>query len=286
MDILIVSGLSGAGKSKAMTVLEDIGYYCVDNMPATLIPKFAQLYMAGTNQFEHVAMVTDIRAGQNFSDLFAALDELSDMGCGYRILFMEAETDTIIRRYKETRRIHPLYQEGQSLKAAIEQERAALLRVRERAEYIIDTTALSAQKLRGEVLRLFGPEQVNRTMDVSVISFGFKYGIPIEADLLFDVRFLPNPYYIPALRVQTGLDQNVRDYIFEHQVTADFMIKLKDLINFLLPRYVEEGKTSLVIAVGCTGGRHRSVAVTKELVDFIGKKGYRVSENHRDMTRA
>ena len=286
MNFLIISGLSGGGKSKAISFLEDIGYYCMDNLPAQLIPKFAELYMAGSGKYDRVAVVTDIRTGQSFEELFGALDKLRDMGCNYQILFMEASTETIIKRYKETRRMHPLVQQGISLEEAVEQERVALRSVRERAQYIIDTTALSTAKLRGEVIRRFGTEDVSRTMSISVVSFGFKYGIPIDADLVFDVRFLPNPHYIPELRVQTGLDSAVRDYVFGFAETSEFLNKLESLVDFLLPHYVEEGKTALVIAIGCTGGRHRSVAITKALAEYIQQKGYNAAENHRDMTRA
>ena len=188
-------------------------------------------------------------------------------------------------RYKETRRIHPLAKNGRSLAEAVRVERTALEPVRQRAEYIVDTSALSTAKLRGEMLRLFGEGDGAPAMSVSVISFGFKYGIPIEADLVFDVRFLPNPYYIAELRDQTGLDDGVRDFVFGYQQTRDFMKHLENLMGFLLPLYVEEGKTALVIGVGCTGGHHRSVAVTRALADFIRQKGYSAAENHRDMTR-
>lgn len=286
MDFVIVSGLSGAGKSKAVSFLEDVGYYCVDNLPAALIPKFAGLCMASPGKYDHVAVVSDIRGGQTFDGLFAALEELRAMHCEYKILFIEATTEAIIKRYKETRRSHPLTSEGRSLNEVVEQERAALEPVRKCAEYIIDTSALSTAKLRGEVLRLFSSEDVKTSMSVSVVSFGFKYGIPIEADLVFDVRFLPNPYYIAELKNQTGLDEDVHNFLFGYQQTIDFLNKVEDLISFLLPRYVEEGKTALVIGIGCTGGHHRSVAITRALAEFIRQKGYQASENHRDMTRA
>ena len=285
MEFIIVSGLSGAGKSKVVSILEDIGYYCVDNLPAELLPQFAALCMAGTGNYK-VAVVTDIRSGLAFDGLFNALKELKAMNCGYKIFFVEAETETIIKRYKETRRSHPLARSGRSLTEAVETERAALEPVRRRAEYLIDTTALSVAKLRGEMLRLFGTQSANKEMSISVVSFGFKYGIPIEADLVFDVRFLPNPYYLPELRPQTGLDEDVRNFLFGYQQAKDFMIHLEEMISFLLPHYVEEGKSALVIAIGCTGGRHRSVAITRVLADFIRQKGYNATENHRDMTRA
>ena len=287
MEFVIISGLSGAGKSKAASFMEDMGFYCVDNLPASLIPKFAELCMAGTGKYERVALVTDIRGGQTFDGLFAALDDLQAMDCPYRILFMEASEEAIIKRYKETRRTHPLVKNGRSLAEAVRLERTVLDPVRRRAEFIIDTSVLSTAKLRGEILRMFGHgESAVTAMSVSVISFGFKYGIPMEADLVFDVRFLPNPYYIAELRELTGLDEGVRSFIFGYQQTKDFMDHLESLMGFLLPQYVEEGKTALVIGVGCTGGKHRSVAVTRALADYIRQKGYNAAENHRDMTRA
>ena len=285
MRFILISGLSGAGKSKAASFLEDMGYYVADNLPAPLIPKFAELCMAGQGQYQKVALVTDIRGGQTFDGLFDALDQLRDMGCAYQILFVEASLETIIKRYKETRRSHPLAKAGRSLAEAVALERTALEPVRKRAEYVLDTSALSTAKLRGEMLRLFGEGDGKPAMSVSVISFGFKNGIPLEADLVFDVRCLPNPYYIAELRPQTGLDAGVRDFVFGYQQTRDLMVHLEGLLSFLLPLYVEEGKTALVIAVGCTGGHHRSVAVTRALADFIRQKGYNASESHSDMTR-
>ena len=286
MEFVIISGLSGAGKSKAASFMEDMGFYVVDNMPAPLIPKFAELCMAGPGKYDRVALVPDIRGGQTFDGLFEALTALEKMGCNYKILFVEATTETIIKRYKETRRIHPLLGRGRTLAEAVGQERSDLAPVRQRSEYIVDTSALSAAKLRGEILRLFGSGDATPAMSVNVISFGFKYGIPLEADLIFDVRFLPNPYYIAELREQTGLDESVYNFVFGYQETREFMKHLENLMGFLLPRYVEEGKTMLVIGVGCTGGQHRSVAVTRALAEFVKQKGYSAGENHRDMTRA
>ncbi len=286
MEFILVSGLSGAGKSKVASFLEDMGFYCVDNLPAQLIPPLAELCMASPGKYDKVALVTDIRGGQTFDGLFAALDQLDAMKCGHKILFVEASAETIIKRYKETRRSHPLAKDGRTLLQAVDLERNAMEPVRKRSEYIIDTTALSTAKLRGEVLRLFGTPGEGPEMSVSVVSFGFKYGIPIEADLVFDVRCLPNPFYIAELRHQTGLDAGVRDFLWGYQQTSDLVKHLEDLMSFLLPLYVEEGKSALVIAVGCTGGQHRSVAITRSLADFIRQKGYNASENHRDMTRA
>ena len=285
MRFLIISGLSGAGKSKTASFLEDMGYYVVDNMPAPLIPKFAELCMAGQGPYDKVVLVTDIRGGQTFDGLFTALDQLRDMGCDYQILFVEATLETIIKRYKETRRLHPLARSGRSLAEAVQLERAALEPVRQRAEYIVDTSALSTAQLRGEMLRMFGDQGDAPAMSVTVISFGFKYGIPLEADLVFDVRFLPNPYYITELRHHTGLEDCVRDFIFGYQQTRDFVKLLERMVGFLLPLYVTEGKSALVIAVGCTGGHHRSVAIARSLANFIRQKGYSAAEDHRDMTR-
>jgi UPF0042 nucleotide-binding protein len=232
-------------------------------------------------------VVCDIRGGENFDDLFAALDNLTDMRFDYKILFVEADTKTIINRYKETRRAHPLMAGKLTLPEAVERERQAMAPVRERAAYTIKTTALSTKKLRDEVLNLFAPEMERKEqMSISVTSFGFKYGIPMEADMVFDVRFLPNPYYVDELRHQTGLDQPVRNYIFGFSQTQEFMDHLEGMMAFLLPNFVEEGKSALVIAIGCTGGKHRSVAITRSLVELMEQMGYRVSETHRDMTRA
>ena len=285
MEFIIISGLSGAGKSKAASFMEDMGFFCVDNLPAPLIPKFAELGMAGTGEYDRVVLVTDVRSGTNFSALFQSLEALKGMKCPYRILYMDASDDVIIKRYKETRRSHPLAEECDSLEGAIALERRMLAPLRERAEFVVDTSDLSTAKLRGELLRLFGRGSQEGAMTVSVTSFGFKHGLPREADLVFDVRFLPNPYYVQELRPRTGLDDGVRDYVFSGGAAGEFLEKLQDLVGFLLPKYVEEGKTALVVAVGCTGGHHRSVAVTHALAGDIRDLGYRVRENHRDMNR-
>lgn len=287
MKFIIVSGLSGAGKSTVMSILEDSGFFCVDNMPPALIPKFAELCLAGTGGYERVALVCDIRGGQTFDGLFAALDVLRDMKLNDQILFVEADTATIIKRYKQTRRAHPLMAPGRGLDQAVEMERKAMEPVRARAAFVIKTTALSVQKLRDEVLELLAPDQEPRErMVVTVLSFGFKYGLPMEADMVFDARFLPNPYYVEALREHTGLDGPVRDYIFQFPETEEFLGHLEGLLAFLLPRFVEEGKSALVVAVGCTGGKHRSVAMAHALAEFIRSQGYHAGENHRDMMRA
>ena len=287
MEFLIVSGLSGAGKSTVMSILEDSGFFCVDNLPPVLIPKFAEVCLAGMGSYERVAMVCDIRAGEQFDGLFQAMDTLKAMEFRYKVLFVDADTAAIIQRYKETRRSHPLLAETGSLSKAVERERAAMEPLRARADYIITTTTLPVRKLRGQVLDMFAPHRNTVSeMSISVTSFGFKYGLPLEADLVFDVRFLPNPFYVAELRPLTGLDKGVADYVFATPSAQELMEHQRGLMDFLLPHFVEEGKSALVIAVGCTGGRHRSVAVTHALCEYIQGLGYGAGETHRDMTRA
>lgn len=285
MQFVIISGMSGAGKSKAASDLEDLGFYCVDNMPAEMIPQFAQLCLATKGRYEKVALVTDVRASMTFDALFQALQKLDEMHLQYSIYYIEASTEVIIKRYKETRRLHPLMKDGSTLADAIGRERELLAPVRNRASAIIDTSILSTGKLRGILIDLVAGGMREHSMDVRVVSFGFKYGLPLEADLVFDVRFLPNPYYIPELKHQTGLDEPVRNFVFKYQQTLDFTAKVEDLLSFLLPNYLDEGKTDLVIAVGCTGGKHRSICIAKELFEFVSKKGYAATLSHRDMGR-
>ena len=285
MQFLIITGLSGAGKSRAADILEDLDYYCVDNMPVALMPRFAELCIATGGRYEKVALVTDVRASMTFDALFQALQKLDEMHLQYSIYYIEASTEVIIKRYKETRRLHPLMKDGSTLADAIGRERELLAPVRNRASAIIDTSILSTGKLRGILIDLVAGGMREHSMDVRVVSFGFKYGLPLEADLVFDVRFLPNPYYIPELKHQTGLDEPVRNFVFKYQQTLDFTAKVEDLLSFLLPNYLDEGKTDLVIAVGCTGGKHRSVCIAKELYEFVSKKGYAATLSHRDMAR-
>ena len=286
MEILIISGLSGAGKSRAASFLEDMGFYIVDNMPAAMILKFAEFCAGGSQRYDKVALVYDVRTANSPTELFDVLDALKHSGGECSLLFLEAEPETIIKRYKETRRRHPLMKQADSLEKAVLEERDMMAPLRQRADYIIDTTHLSTAQLRGELLRNFGSGTAEKEgMSVSVTSFGFKHGLPMEADLVFDVRFMPNPYYIQELREKTGLDREVSDYVFSFQQTHDYMAKLRDLLAFTLPLYAEEGKTELVIAVGCTGGHHRSVALTQLLYDHLLKQDVRVSVNHRDIHR-
>ena len=285
MEILIISGLSGAGKSRAASFLEDMGFYIVDNMPAAMILKFAEFCTVSNGRYDRVALVYDVRTANSFTEFFEVLDKLKAMDCQCRMLFLEASPETVIKRYKETRRRHPLRDGADSLEEAVRQERALMQPVKDRADYVVDTSRLSTAQLRSELLRLFDTRGEKAGMTVNVTSFGFKYGLPMEADLVMDVRFMPNPYYIEALRPKTGLDRDVYEYVFKFQQTKDFMKRLEDLLTFVLPLYAEEGKTSLTLAVGCTGGHHRSVAVTHALTEFIHQQGYPVTENHRDLAR-
>lgn len=285
MEILIISGLSGGGKSKAASFLEDMGFYIVDNMPAAMILKFAEFCAVSNGRYDRVALVYDVRTANSFTELFEVLDKLKAMDGVCRMLFLEASPEVIIQRYKETRRRHPLRDRVDSLPEAVRQEREMMQPVRERADLVIDTSRLSTAQLRGELLSYFGEAGKKGGMTVSMMSFGFKHGLPLEADLVFDVRFMPNPFYIEELRPQTGLDQAVTDYVFSFPQTGDYLSRLQELLAFSLPLYAEEGKTSLVIAVGCTGGHHRSVAVAHALAEFIRKQGYQVMEHHRDISR-
>ena len=285
MEILIISGLSGSGKSKAASFLEDIGYYIVDNLPAEMMVKFADFCAASSGRYDRVALVYDVRAAEPFDLLIDTLERLKTTGVNCRMLFLEASTPTIINRYKETRRIHPLASQGLNIEQAVAKEREMMQPVRDHADFIIDSTSFSTAKLRSELLNLFGDQKDRVGLNVNVLSFGFKHGLPIEADLVFGVRFMPNPYYVAELKHQTGLDAPVRDFVLGFQQTHDFLEQLQKMLQFLLPLYKEEGKTVLVIAIGCTGGHHRSVAVAHELSEFIMKEGYPVTENHRDISR-
>lgn len=285
MEFLIISGLSGAGKSRTADILEDLDYYCVDNMPIALIPKFAQICLAAGERYEKVALVTDIRERANFDELFEVLDGLWDLGCDYRILFVEADPDIIVKRYKETRRRHPLTVPGATVEEAITSEIKLLAPVRERADYIINTSNLTLGQLQSEIFRLFVGEDSKRKLVVNVMSFGYKHGVPLESDLVFDVRFLPNPFYVAELRDLNGLDEPVSRFVMQNEITKEFVEKLKDIIKFLLPLFVEEGKMSLSISIGCTGGHHRSVAIAKALTDYIEGLGYAAQNINRDIQK-
>lgn len=278
-----MSGLSGAGKSEAMRVFEDLGYYCVDNLPPTLIPKFIELCQHAGGKIERVAIVSDTRGGEFFDHLLEALENLEQDGIRPFIIFLEASDEVLIRRFKETRRRHPMA-DGGGVQEGIDAERRRLQAVRQTADVVLDTTDLSPRQLRDALSRLDFVNEAAETLRVTVVSFGFRHGLPRDADLIFDVRFLPNPHYVTDLRPKTGQDPLVQDFIFHNQLTKEFMDKLLDFLGFLLPQYKREGKAHLIIGIGCTGGRHRSVAVAERVTEFIRNEGYQVSLEHRDST--
>ena len=283
MEFLIVTGLSGAGKSRAVNALEDIGFYCVDNIPPKLIPTFYDLCRQAKGGFKHVAAVTDIRGGNMFDSLFETLELLKEEEKAYRILFLDANDLVLINRFKETRRKHPLAENCLgSLEQAVKMERDILKTVRERADYIIDTSYLSPAQLKERISSLFLGDASEALM-IHCVSFGFKYGIPSEADLVFDVRCLPNPFYVEELKKLTGLDEPVREYVMKWEQTQGFIRRFIDLIDYMLPLYCNEGKSQLVIAIGCTGGHHRSVALAQLLYNHLLENNRRASVNHRDI---
>ena len=283
--LVIITGMSGAGKTQVIRALEDIGYFCVDNLPPTFIPKFAELCRQAEGRVDRAGLVVDIRGGEFFDDFLSVLEEMETNNIPYEMLFLEASEEVLIRRYKETRRRHPLMEMGMSMTAAIEKEREMLSGLRDRADFVVDTTGLSAAGLRERLLTLFSGTESGEVFEVIVQSFGFKYGIPPESDLVFDVRFLPNPYYEMSLRERNGTDPEVRDYVFRGG-TADVLMRyLTGMIDFLLPRYIAEGKANLIISIGCTGGKHRSVAITEALSEHLRRKEYGVVTMHRDYQR-
>ncbi|AEG61807.1 RNase adapter RapZ [Desulforamulus ruminis] len=283
--LLIVTGMSGAGKTQAIQSLEDLGYFCVDNLPPALIPKFAELVAQSNGKIDKSALVVDIRGGTFFHQLTEVLKDFSQQGYKYEILFLEASDETLVRRYKESRRRHPLDNHGEVL-AVIREERELLQEIRGRANKIIDTSNVSNNQLKEQIITQYGGDKEDRNrLLITVISFGYKYGIPLDSDLVLDVRFLPNPHYIPELRCLTGNDEPVQRHVMSHDVTNQFMEKLTDFVNFLIPHYENEGKATLMIAIGCTGGMHRSVTLANKLGEILLQKGYRVNVRHRDIMR-
>ncbi|HOQ23456.1 MAG TPA: RNase adapter RapZ [Bacillota bacterium] len=279
---VIITGLSGAGKSEAMKCFEDLGYFCVDNLPPVLIPKFAELCAQSGGRINRIALVVDIRGGSFFDDVSESLETLEETGFSYEILYLEAEDEVLVRRFKESRRRHPLSASGGVLEG-IRLERERLEELRGKATQIVDTSALTARELRETIINHFSylPEQ--ERLLITVVSFGFKNGLPLDADLVFDVRFLPNPHYVESLRALNGNTEEVANYVLKWPVTTRFLSKLYDLMEFLIPYYVQEGKTSLLLGIGCTGGQHRSVTIANRLGDFLRTKGYRVVVDHRDI---
>lgn len=285
MKFLIISGLSGAGKSRAANALEDLNYYCVDNLPTALLTKFAELCLAMGGRYERVALVTDVRGQESFTELFQQLDALENMGVNYSILYVEASEATIVQRYKESRRPHPLFDECETIQEAVQRETELLRPVRERADHIVNTTGLSLTMLQHLMTEFFAAEEKPSELIVNVVSFGFKYGIPIDADLVFDVRFLPNPYYDASLRPLSGMDEPIQKYVLDNDTAREFLDKLYALVDFLIPQYTEEGRFSLNIAIGCTGGQHRSVAVANALSQHLTVQDEDVRLLNRDRKR-
>ena len=281
--IVIVTGMSGGGKTQACRYLEDLGYFCVDNLPPVFIPKFVELCAHGGNHVKKIVFVVDTRSRDFFDDLVQVLENMDKKDQTYEMLFMDASDDVIIRRYKETRRRHPMAPSSR-ISDGVAKERARLEPVRSKATYIIDTSNLAKSELKEKILRLFGNSEGDQ-MTINVLSFGFKFGMPMDADMVFDVRFLPNPFYIDSLRHKSGAVPEVAEYIDSKPVTQEFEKRLTSLIEFLVPQYVKEGKSQLVIAVGCTGGMHRSVFIAHYIFDFLKKKGYVVKLEHRDLMK-
>ena len=281
---LLITGMSGAGKTQVMRTLEDLGYFCVDNLPPTFIPKFIELCMKKQDDSDKLALAVDTRGGKFFGAFDEVLDQLTSEKIPYELLFLDADESTLIRRYKETRRRHPLNGKN-GLSADISQEREILRKVRTRATTIIDTSKTTTKQLRNRIISLYGTNGSLPAMTIVVQSFGFKFGLPLDCDMVFDVRFLPNPFYDPALKEQCGNDPAVVSFLQEKPVTGKFEKKLYDLIQFLLPQYVQEGKSQLMIGVGCTGGRHRSVYIANSLGKFIESCGYKAKVMHRDLMK-
>lgn len=285
MRLVIVTGMSGAGKSTALKVLEDAGYFCVDNLPISLIGKFGELAMKPGNQNDKFALGVDIRSGESLKQLESALEEMVIRNCKYEILYLDANNTVLIKRYKETRRSHPLAGTGRVDKG-IEKEREMTEFLKKQADFIIDTSTLLTRELKVELEKIFVSNHGYNNLYITVLSFGFKYGIPTDADLVFDVRFLPNPYYIEELKPKTGNDKEIQDYVMGFDITHEFLKKLTDMINFLIPNYILEGKNRLVIAIGCTGGKHRSVTLANKLYEEMRKhEDYGVKVEHRDIEK-
>ena len=283
MRFIIVTGLSGAGKTEATRSLEDMGYFCVDNLPPKLIPKFAEVCMQSEGKINKVALVIDIRGGIFFDDLFESLIYLKSQDFKYEILFLDCSDEVLVKRFKETRRSHPLAP-GSRILTGITEERNRLREVKDRADIIIDTSKYAIRNLREEMSKNYGDIDVpDKDISVTVLSFGFKYGIPVDSDLVFDVRFIPNPFYIPTLKPFSGNDKPVKDYVLEQVETKGFVEKLDDMLDFLIPNYKKEGKRQLIISIGCTGGRHRSVAIANEIDRRLNTRGFNSSVEHRDI---
>ena len=285
MRFVIVTGMSGAGKSTALKILEDAGYFCVDNLPIPLLEKFAQFIVEGNSgSIQKVALGVDVRSGGGMEGVQKALEEIRLTGLEYEILFLDAEDEVLVKRYKETRRSHPLSKNG-SIQEGIQKEREILKDVKRKATYIIDTSQILTRQLKEQINRIFVENQSYENLMITVQSFGFKYGIPADSDLVFDVRFLPNPFYIQELKEMTGNDEPVSSYVMSFEESRTFLKKLVDMLEFLIPHYIKEGKNSLVISIGCTGGKHRSVTLTNALYNALGKDGHTLLLKHNDIEK-
>ncbi|WAM33561.1 RNase adapter RapZ [Caldicellulosiruptor morganii] len=286
MEIVIITGMSGAGKSLAIRAFEDMGFFCIDNLPPQFLPKIAELASATKDKISKVAAVVDIRGGELFDYFKDVLKELKKGMYNFKLLFLDAHDSVLIKRYKETRRKHPLSAESDgSILEAIQKEREKLEDIKRYADFTIDTSTLSPKDLKDKLFEIFSAQKSQETMLITIMSFGFKYGLPLDADLVFDVRFIPNPFYVDDLKHRTGKEKEVKEYVLKWDVTKRFLDKLFDLILFLIPNYAEEGKGQLVIAIGCTGGKHRSVTIAEELFELVKSKGYRTSIFHRDIEK-
>lgn len=283
MRLVIVTGMSGAGKATALKILEDAGYFCVDNLPVSFVDKFAELTASGNGEITKLALGIDIRSGKSLGKLQQALEHMALQNIEYEILFLDASDDVLVKRYKETRRMHPLAESGR-IEQGILLERERLVFLKEQADYIIDTSKLLVRELKQELEKIFVQNREFKNLMITVLSFGFKYGIPSDADLVFDVRFLPNPYYYEELRKFTGNDKEIQDFVMGYDMAHIFLDKLDDMVRFLIPNYVLEGKNQLVIAIGCTGGKHRSVTLANKLYERLqNQNDYGVKLEHRDI---
>ena len=284
MKYVILTGMSGAGKSSVLKFFEDIGYFCVDNLPSSLIPKFIELCEKPGTEIEKVAIGIDIRGGKLFDDFFTYLSEIKNENHSFEILFLDCSDEVLLKRYKETRRRHPLAK-GERLIAGIVRERELLCDIRRKSDYIIDTSNILSRQLKQKINDIFLENKEFDSLMINILSFGFKYGIPSDADLVFDVRFLPNPFYVDELKPLTGNDVSVHDYVMKYEESNTFLQNLLDMINFLIPNYIKEGKNQLVIAIGCTGGKHRSVTLANELYNALNKLQYSTIITHRDIDK-
>lgn len=284
MQYTIVTGMSGSGKTRVIRYLEDMGYFCIDNMPPVLIPKFSEMLSSVNGNFNNVALVIDIRVGDMINELLSQIKDLKSKGYDCKLLYLNADDETLVKRYKELRRPHPLDNAG-GLLASIRQEREMLGALYNAADCVIDTSNLSAQDLLKELKKIYASKEAKQGLEINVMAFGFKYGMPLDADLVFDVRCFPNPFYIDELKPKTGNDKEVQEYVMSFKTAVEFMEKLQDMMAFMIPLYIEEGKVSLSIAIGCTGGKHRSVTMTNKLAEYLKTLDYSVNVTYRDIGR-